>query len=94
MKSVKLKVSCTPPHPPLLLEMIPLKSFGVSQDFICQWEELRLDCSWANKCVPSIGLIGIASSNNEWHERGLLVANRSWILQNGSIALGCTLVVR
>lgn len=49
-----------------------------------------MDCSWADKTIPSIGLIGIASPDNEWYERGLSVAHRSWILQNGSIALGWT----
>ena len=49
-----------------------------------------MDCSWADKTIPSIGLIGITPSDNEWYERGLSVAHRSWILQNGSIALGWT----
>jgi len=49
-----------------------------------------LECGWADKCVPSIGLIEIASSDNEWHERDLLVAHRSWVLQNSIIALGWT----
>jgi len=35
-------------------------------------------------------LVGIATSDDQWHEYGCLIAHRSWILQLGKIAPGWT----
>jgi hypothetical protein len=66
----------------------PVKTLSVIWSPFHVTSELRLDCGWADKTIPSIRLIGIPSSDDQWHERSLLVAYRSRILQDRGVAVG------